>query len=61
MKHKKIEYWDDEREIGNSLIVTLMKGWRFEECGEHVRGFDTKREAMAEVRAAKPCDCEQCK
>jgi hypothetical protein len=61
MKHKKIEFWDDERNIGNSLIVTLTKGWRFEERGEHVRGFDTKREAMAEVRAAKRCDCEQCK
>ena len=61
MKHSRIEYWDDERAIGNSLIVTLVKGWRFEEKGEHVRGFDTKREAMAEVRAAKRCDCEQCR
>ena len=39
MKHSRIEYWDDERAIGNSLIVTLVKGWRFEEKGEHVRGF----------------------
>ena len=61
MKHKQVEHWDDERDIGNSLIVTLKKGWRFEECGEQVRGFDTTREAIAEVRAAKPCDCEQCK
>jgi hypothetical protein len=26
-------FWDDERDIGNSLIVTLNDGWRFEEDG----------------------------
>lgn len=61
MKHWKIEHWDDERSIGNSLIVTLVNGWRFEERGEHVRGFDTKSAAMSEVRSSKPCDCAQCK
>jgi hypothetical protein len=61
MRLKKIEYWDDERSIGNSLIVTLKTGWRFKERAEHVRGFDTKREALAEVRSAVRCDCEQCK
>jgi hypothetical protein len=61
MKHKKVEHWDDERPIGNSLIVTLARGWRFEERGEHVRGFDTQREAMAGVRGATKCDCEKCK
>lgn len=60
-RHKKIEHWDDERSIDNSLIVTLKKGWRFEEHGEHVRGFDTVKEAMAEVRSAQPCDCKVCK
>ena len=60
-RHKKIEHWDDERSIDNSLIVTLVKGWRFEERGEHVRGFDTVKDAMAEVRAAQPCDCPVCK
>lgn len=60
MRHAKIESWDDERGIGNSLIVTLKPGWRFEDLAEHVRGFDTKSEAMAEVRAAKPCSCAQC-
>lgn len=61
IKHKKIEHWDEERSIGNSLIVTLKKGWRFTERGEHVRGFDTRREAMAEVRSAQPCDCKDCR
>lgn len=60
MKHSKIEHWDDERGIGNSLIVTLKKGWRFEDRGEHVRGFDTKKEAMQEVMAAQPCGCAEC-
>lgn len=60
MKHKKVMFWDDERSIGNSLIVTLNKGWRFEERGEHVRGFDTVREAKQEVRGSQPCDCSDC-
>lgn len=61
MKHSRIETVDDERSIGNSLIVTLKRGWRFEDMGEHVRGFDTKKEAMQEVRGAKPCTCEECR
>jgi hypothetical protein len=61
MKHAKIETVDDERDIGNSLIVTLKRGWRFEDIGEHVRGYDTKREAIKEVRASKPCACDQCR
>jgi hypothetical protein len=43
-----IAHIDDERGDGNSIIVTLEKGWDFEDekgCG--VRGFDT----VAEVKA----------
>lgn len=43
-----IAHIDDERSQGNSIIVTLEKGWDFEDekgCG--VRGFD----AVAEVKA----------
>lgn len=60
MKHRKIECVDDERDIGNSLIVTLKRGWRFEDVGEHVRGFDSKSEALSEVRNARPCECGDC-
>ena len=40
-----IRYIDDERGDGGSIIVTLAKGWDFEDepgCG--VRGFDTIKE-----------------
>jgi hypothetical protein len=57
---KKVEHWDDERHIGNSLIVTLKDGWRFTFDGEHVRGFDTVKEANCDVRRAVPCRCKQC-
>jgi len=43
-----IAFIDDERSLGNSIIVTLQDGWNFEDepgCG--VRGFDT----VAEVKA----------
>jgi hypothetical protein len=59
-RHSRIETWDDERSLGNSLIVALKPGWRFEEIGEHVRGFDSVSEAMNEVRSSKPCDCSVC-
>ena len=37
-----IETIDDERNIGNSIIVTLAKGWFFSnERGCGVQGFDT--------------------
>lgn len=42
-----VAYVDDERELGNSIIVTLAEGWFFSDepdCG--VRGFDT----VSEVR-----------
>ena len=45
---KHIEYWDDEREQGNGIIITLKDGFSFtpQNCGiEHVRGFDTVTEA----------------
>ena len=60
MRSKKVEYWDDERDIGNSLIVTLHYGWRFSEDGEHVRGFDTVREANRAVKSAVKCHCGEC-
>ena len=44
-----VAHIDDERNDGNSIIVSLAKGWFFadeQDCG--VRGFDT----VAEVKAA---------
>ena len=62
-RHNRIEHWDDERTIGNSLIVTLKVGWKFSEdpmlC-EHVMGFDTVKEAMVGVRKSMVCNCLQC-
>ena len=55
---------DDEREIGNYIIVTLNYGWRFpdgEYSAEHVRGFDTVQEARDYVHKAEPCHCKECK
>jgi hypothetical protein len=43
-----VAHIDDERSIGNSIIVTLKKGWDFtDEQGCGVRGFDTVAEAKA--------------
>lgn len=41
-----VDFVDDERAIGNSIIVTLAAGWEFvAEPGCGVRGFDTVSEA----------------
>ena len=62
MKHSKIEYWADERDIGNGIIVTLNYGLSFDQ-NEHegVRGFDTVKEAEHAVRKQTyQCNCEEC-
>jgi hypothetical protein len=62
----RVLHWDAERDIGNSLIVTLAHGFAFEphedeRVAEHVRGFDTVRHARNAVKAAKPCSCARCR
>lgn len=64
-RHARIKHWDDERAIGNSLIVTLIEGFAFyphadERVAEHVHGFDTVEEAMQRVRTSYPCSCDRC-
>ena len=45
-----IAFIDDERDIGNSIIVTLADGYRFKDGDkEGVRGFDTMRELKQET------------
>jgi hypothetical protein len=59
----KVETWDDERGIGNSLIVGLKRGWKWDTdpmVPTHVEGFDTVRAAKAAVRRVLPCACSEC-
>ena len=59
--HPWVEFVDDERAIGNSLIVALHYGRpRPGNPGEHVIGADTEAEALQEVRDSVPCRCEEC-
>lgn len=49
-----IAHIDDERDIDNSIIVTLKEGWFFEDeqnCG--VRGFDTVKEVQDGTRISQ--------
>lgn len=48
--HPDVEFWDDERSLGNGIIVTLRPGLFFyDDCG--VMGFDTVKQARDGVRA----------
>ncbi len=51
----RVELVDDERDIGNGILVTLRQGWTFT-AGEDNRVFgeDTVTQAMAGVRSAQP-------
>lgn len=58
---RRVEHWDDERSMGNSLIVTLNRNFRFSRQDvENVQGFDTVREAETAVRRAVACACTEC-
>ena len=47
--HPLVEHRDDERGIGNGIIVILLPGHFFyDDCG--VMGFDTVREARTAIR-----------
>jgi len=53
--HARVEHVDDERAIGNSVIITLRQGWSFTAGQDNrVNGADTPSAALALVRAAKP-------
>lgn len=47
--HPLVEHWDDERGIGNGIIVTLVPGYFFYD-DRGVMGFDTVREARTAIR-----------
>lgn len=57
----KVAHWDDERGMGNSLIVTLKDGWRFVTTECHTSGYDTIQEAIEGLRDTVPCTCADCK
>jgi len=57
----RIAHWDDERGIGNSLIVTLNDGWKFPSAECHTEGFDTVKEAVDGLRGTQVCECSGCR
>ena len=57
----RVQFWDDERNLGNSLIVSVRRGWAFDPANrEHVRGFDTVKGALGDLREVSPCTCGEC-
>ena len=66
-KNKFILFVDDEREMGNSLIVTLVPGYAWSEdkdlsgSREHVRGFDQISEVRDDLKFIIKCKCSSCR
>lgn len=66
MKHAKILHWDDERKLGNGIIVTTKQGWAFEPHADervalHVKGFELVKDARSKMKCVKRCQCSRCK
>lgn len=48
----KVEHWDDERNIGNGIIVTLKPNiFFYDDCSVMV--FDNEKDARTEISKAK--------
>lgn len=60
LKHPLALHIDDERAIGNSIIVTLKPGYRFVNCGdaETVCGFDSVQQFHAAMRSVEEHDLQ---
>jgi len=56
----RVMFWDDERKLGNSLIVMLKDGFRFPTTECHTQGFDTVQEAVEGLRDTVVCTCPAC-
>ena len=60
-KAGKIMYWDDERRIGNNIIVTLNFGHCFEDQAHHVEGADTVKGFIDFAGwSLQECHCKDC-
>ena len=54
-RDRRVEIVDDERSIGNGVIITLKQGWTFDPwLDNRVAGEDTLSEAIKLVRRARP-------
>ena len=43
-----------------SYILNLPYGFRFDEDGNHVKGYDTMSELKADVKFVEKCECKEC-
>lgn len=67
-KDKRISHIDDERSLGNSIIITLKDGFchdlQSNQLGQsdsvHVFGIDTMADLSDEMKKVSRCDCVEC-
>jgi hypothetical protein len=51
--HPKVEIVDDERDMGNGVIVTLKQGWTWDQLADNrVSGEDTPTKMLQALRLA---------
>jgi len=43
-----------------SYILNLPYGYRFDEDGNHVKGYDSMQELRADIKYIEKCHCKEC-
>lgn len=57
----RLLHWDDERNIGNCILLTLAYGWRSPSSESHTIAADNIKDAVSELRTTEPCSCDECR
>lgn len=71
-RHKKVLDYDDAGTDDGFRIVTLVRGWAFEDAAKnegddpqarmalHSRSFGSVKEALVDLKYVTPCKCGRC-
>jgi len=60
MKYKLNVKRDVDEDGSVGYILNLPYGFRFDEDGNHVKGYDSMEELKADVKFVEPCFCTEC-
>lgn len=59
-RDKRIQGYDDERNLGHGYIIYTSPGYCFEDPGLHTYGFDTVKEVLEGLWRIESCQCGDC-
>jgi len=60
MKYKLNVKRDVDEDGSAGYILNLPYGFRFDEDGDHVKGYDSMKELRADLKFIEKCECKEC-